>query len=99
MLLFFFFKQKTAYEMRISVLSSEVSSSDLSFRCRLVLGHDEVRERVAIGLLRLGAPRAQHVDADTPHNGRQPCREIVDRDVLPRQTKPRLLHGILGFGM
>src|SRR3546814_5461413 len=29
---FFFFKQKTAYEMRISDWSSDVCSSDLSFR-------------------------------------------------------------------
>src|SRR3546814_3278419 len=33
-ILFFFFKQKTAYEMRISDWSSDVCSSDLaSFRC------------------------------------------------------------------
>src|SRR3546814_8323303 len=30
---FFFFKQKTAYEMRISDWSSDVCSSDLSSRC------------------------------------------------------------------
>src|SRR3546814_6054646 len=33
-LLFFFFKQKTAYEMRISDWSSDVCSSDLSSRIR-----------------------------------------------------------------
>src|SRR3546814_1516958 len=32
---FFFFKQKTAYEMRISDWSSDVCSSDLSLRIRL----------------------------------------------------------------
>src|SRR3546814_10066926 len=31
--LFFFFKQKTAYEMRISDWSSDVCSSDLPARC------------------------------------------------------------------
>src|SRR3546814_3363741 len=31
---FFFFKQKTAYEMRISDWSSDVCSSDLDDRCR-----------------------------------------------------------------
>src|SRR3546814_5560044 len=31
--LFFFFKQKTAYEMRISDWSSDVCSSDLTSRC------------------------------------------------------------------
>src|SRR3546814_9995931 len=35
MLYFFFFKQKTAYEMRISDWSSDVCSSDL----RVVVGH------------------------------------------------------------
>src|SRR3546814_1071138 len=39
--MFFFFKQKTAYEMRISDWSSDVCSSDLSLRTRaeLVDGH------------------------------------------------------------
>src|SRR3546814_1466634 len=32
-LVFFFFKQKTAYEMRISDWSSDVCSSDLAARC------------------------------------------------------------------
>src|SRR3546814_3240549 len=32
---FFFFKQKTAYEMRISDWSSDVCSSDLLQQCRL----------------------------------------------------------------
>src|SRR3546814_21158486 len=43
-LFFFFFKQKTAYEMRISDWSSDVCSSDL-IGCRYVLvGHSERRE-------------------------------------------------------
>src|SRR3546814_3383747 len=33
-LVFFFFKQKTAYEMRISDWSSDVCSSDLGGECR-----------------------------------------------------------------
>src|SRR3546814_6769591 len=51
-LFFFFFKQKTAYEMRISDWSSDVCSSDLVHEVRL-LGvdgeagaHDHVLERV-----------------------------------------------------
>src|SRR3546814_14526887 len=35
--IFFFFKQKTAYEMRISDWSSDVCSSDLMFRYALVI--------------------------------------------------------------
>src|SRR3546814_7783763 len=36
--LFFFFKQKTAYEMRISDWSSDVCSSDLKARQRIARG-------------------------------------------------------------
>src|SRR3546814_20481790 len=39
-MLFFFFKQKTAYELRISDWSSDVCSSDLSIRLRCVAGLD-----------------------------------------------------------
>src|SRR3546814_8958158 len=49
---FFFFKQKTAYEMRISDWSSDVCSSDL-IEARL-LDRDALRQRVAL---------ARHVDA------------------------------------
>src|SRR3546814_975084 len=38
--LFFFFKQKTAYEMRISDWSSDVCSSDLEHRARVERGGD-----------------------------------------------------------
>src|SRR3546814_3442602 len=37
MCIFFFFKQKTAYEMRISDWSSDVCSSDLVFNCSNIL--------------------------------------------------------------
>src|SRR3546814_44652 len=40
--LFFFFKQKTAYEMRISDWSSDVCSSDLGRGCY----HDTIRQRL-----------------------------------------------------
>src|SRR3546814_19987258 len=37
---FFFFKQKTAYEMRISDWSSDVCSSDLGYGDRVYRGYD-----------------------------------------------------------
>src|SRR3546814_7856388 len=43
---FFFFKQKTAYEMRISDWSSDVCSSDLERRCGL-RGADQGRSAAA----------------------------------------------------
>src|SRR3546814_1938421 len=48
MFVFFFFKQKTAYEMRISDWSSDVCSSDLA-------GDDEL---LALGALRLDPGRS-----------------------------------------
>src|SRR3546814_9132518 len=59
--LFFFFKQKTAYEMRISDWSSDVCSSDLAGAGR---GHDAQQmdcardHRRASGAARRGAGRA-----------------------------------------
>src|SRR3546814_17040193 len=57
--LFFFFKQKTAYEMRISDWSSDVCSSDLidgPLFFALVTGEDDVAEL-------LGPPRVNPADA------------------------------------
>src|SRR3546814_8790982 len=42
---FFFFKQKTAYELRISDWSSDVCSSDLLFLRRCFLGRSLLRHR------------------------------------------------------
>src|SRR3546814_1087629 len=72
---FFFFKQKTAYELRISDWSSDVCSSDLALRlveADDVLGEDPVHEeRLATGL---------GVD---PHHrvldSREPRRELLDQ--------------------
>src|SRR3546814_6374902 len=80
---FFFFKQKTAYEMRISDWSSDVCSSDLVF------GADNIRAG-SLGFLGLVATR-KHADADglagalgqrhdAAHHleiGRASCRERV----------------------
>src|SRR3546814_4440840 len=50
---FFFFKQKTAYEMRISDWSSDVCSSDLTDRAReaVEITFETERLRAHIGLL------------------------------------------------
>src|SRR3546814_2403592 len=49
-LYFFFFKQKTAYEMRISDWSSDVCSSDLRDRYRAEHKREQDAARVAAGL-------------------------------------------------
>src|SRR3546814_5578297 len=69
---FFFFKQKTAYEMRISDWSSDVCSSDLLCLARAGAGHG-----------RTGAqwPSARADDRRAPLSvqeiGRASCRERV----------------------
>src|SRR3546814_2426852 len=54
MLCFFFFKQKTAYEMRISDWSSDVCTSDLIKR------HTDVKTRLTLLTAQPPAPRQQH---------------------------------------
>src|SRR3546814_6642421 len=46
--MFFFFKQKTAYEMRISDWSSDVCSSDLLRALNLPVGYDDWRAAVVL---------------------------------------------------
>src|SRR3546814_8413501 len=58
---FFFFKQKTAYEMRISDWSSDVCSSDLRV--------DQRDERVAVERMALG--EGLHHGARLPHRRSQ----------------------------
>src|SRR3546814_4771122 len=45
---FFFFKQKTAYEMRISDWSSDVCSSDLRPGTAFTTGHDRASNRRSV---------------------------------------------------
>src|SRR3546814_3077258 len=53
--LFFFFKQKTAYEMRISDWSSDVCSSDLAQRQIVVRVHSALRFRFKYPVIGLEA--------------------------------------------
>src|SRR3546814_5768447 len=71
---FFFFKQKTAYEMRISDWSSDVCSSDLCGACALVARQsveEEGREPGDEHQVRI----EREPDAD--QIGRASCRERV----------------------
>src|SRR3546814_8613520 len=67
MLFFLFFKQKTAYEVRISDWSSDVCSSDLSALCVRV---------------RLGRRRACDSDTRIVHCRRSPARRLPSRPNL-----------------
>src|SRR3546814_2760960 len=77
-LLFFFFKQKTAYEMRISDWSSDVCSSDLFVYRGALVREDEVRETVVtrqphdpVGL------DLECIGRNAGEIGRASCRERV----------------------
>src|SRR3546814_5433721 len=63
--MFFFFKQKTAYEMRISDWSSDVCSSDL----RSLFGSGSLS---ACGPGRIGADRAMELDDRKSRTGACP---------------------------
>src|SRR3546814_4199069 len=69
---FFFFKQKTAYEMRISDWSSDVCSSDLENR-------DQLPARDPIG------PEAARLQRDQPEAGE---RDQVDREDIDLNMRP-----------
>src|SRR3546814_10367827 len=86
-LFFFFFKQKTAYEMRISDWSSDVCSSDLPAAGAVPAGRrgylaaeaqlwPQARAGAA-GPVYLRRCRPRQVDADGPEIGRASCRERV----------------------
>src|SRR3546814_9676279 len=71
MVCLFFFKQKTAYEVRISDWSSDVCSSDLG-RARTTVCHDEVSRLVRSGMRSAAqaTPRALSQAARKPS---RPC--------------------------
>src|SRR3546814_9471656 len=80
-LLFFFFKQKTAYEMRISDWSSDVCSSDLLRRLGGLVGEAlDLRRDDGEALARLPRPRRldRGVEGEKVGQiGRASCRERV----------------------
>src|SRR3546814_7108901 len=87
--LFFFFKQKTAYEMRISDWSSDVCSSDLELqsvagrRYAIVTG-ESGRDAMESGLRARGAEVeviAVYRRVELPHDGQAVARMIDDTDV------------------
>src|SRR3546814_10820103 len=81
---FFFFKQKTAYEMRISDWSSDVCSSDLNIWRAQDVFHGDVDGGAGCARpdRRGRSPRPQHAGASARKDhgdeiGRASCRERV----------------------
>src|SRR3546814_9839625 len=89
---FFFFKQKTAYEMRISDWSSDVCSSDLAPRQKSPFGGQQTGVSlcsVGASFCRRAAPRQK-----SPFGGQQTGVSLCSvgasfcRWVAPRQKSP-----------
>src|SRR3546814_16495016 len=79
--MFFFFKQKTAYEMRISDWSSDVCSSDLRRDARRHLP------------CRRGGPPRQHGRGDAERRLAAKLADHPGVGVLPQQPRPDVLAG------
>src|SRR3546814_9244177 len=78
----FFFKQKTAYEMRISDWSSDVCSSDLYFRRKLIAWKDDI--------LRESNQTLQHLQEDTSQEPDIADRASTETDrALELRTRDR----------
>src|SRR3546814_10344165 len=84
---FFFFKQKTAYEVRISDWSSDVCSSDLRQRLGPSAGNydDAWAERLAPVQAIAGEPgHSRKVSYENPHLGRyiSPSKHVNSQPIL-----------------
>src|SRR3546814_8425237 len=78
--LFFFFKQKTAYEMRISDWSSDVCSSDLAFA-------EDIRDRYGVAVdAAIHAPH-DYGDDRNHHAHVMTTTRMVDADGLGAKTR------------
>src|SRR3546814_2307600 len=90
--MFFFFKQKTAYEMRISDWSSDVCSSDLPTRPHRGQGVDALVEHHRDGESRdregKGGEQAADQRADDQHGNAGRRSEQHRRDVIDAGKRP-----------
>src|SRR3546814_8399678 len=95
MILFFFFKQKTAYEMRISDWSSDVCSSDLHMKSTNMLErfNEEIRRRTYVVRIFPNAPsclRLVRALAVETHENWLEANRYLNMDELREQKKTEL---------
>src|SRR3546814_17096797 len=84
---FFFFKQKTAYEMRISDWSSDVCSSDLVFPLIVILfGHALLEILHALGNIAHQARKAATTQQQNRHHGEY---QQMDRAKTTHDSSPK----------
>src|SRR3546814_7678738 len=84
---FFFFKQKTAYEVRISDWSSDVCSSDLAAQCRSLW---PARTRRFPPFLRCALRRDRHSGHAARKRNQRICARPVRADPPPRSEERRV---------
>src|SRR3546814_11356255 len=84
----FFFKQKTAYEMRISDWSSDVCSSDLSRQCDRGHGRTEPDRRRSAGR-GIAVPAARQLAGGHHRGARHSLLVLDDGDGDERVSRPR----------
>src|SRR3546814_1194679 len=77
LILLFFFKQKTAYEMRISDWSSDVCSSDLHARIGVIRHQHAAVQKTGLSKMAAGdaGPLTQRSNIERHKIGRASCRE------------------------
>src|SRR3546814_1378470 len=89
--LFFFFKQKTAYEMRISDWSSDVCSSDLATGV-FTEGHEKTNRRIE----QSGGPGGKEGCNRRPGDGNPGSAARIERHLVRLERRsPRTRHGTL----
>src|SRR3546814_14736551 len=77
--MFFFFKQKTAYEMRISDWSSDVCSSDLATLSSIGGATTKLKVTQSATLVRAPAKICQNLPRNAGNASRRHCRDGLDR--------------------
>src|SRR3546814_2677694 len=106
MFFFFFFKQKTAYEVRISDWSSDVCSSDLRWRLRsagaalpcidqwlrraALLGYRASRSRREVGQLSRPLPVPAHRSDGRAGVVHGPAERAADREIGRESCRERV---------
>src|SRR3546814_16484936 len=99
MYVFVFFKQKTAYEMRISDWSSDVCSSDLCLMTRIAM--IALCRLVGRSLLRDARHSGHHAQRRPQHHGRPVAEEALgggDREQRDDQAVAECLAGYPTLG-
>src|SRR3546814_8597038 len=85
--IFFFFKQKTAYEMRISDWSSDVCSSDLMSSRASAIAESAGNQTSATNVINDAAARAAAGSQQVSHTADQVAKDAQQANVLAEDIR------------